>query len=1141
VNDDAKLLAYLKKVTGELAAARDEVTRLTQAAAEPVAVVSMACRFPGGVRTPEDLWELLAAGGDTVGPYPADRGWDGGLFEAAPDGSTQPPTGQGAFLHDAGDFDPEAFGISPREATAMDPQQRIILEVAWEAIERAGLPTSSLKGSATGVFVGATSFHYGGDFVNAPQDVAGRLLTGNVTSVISGRVSYTFGLTGPCLTLDTACSSALVCVHLAVQALRRGDCSAALAGGVCVMSRPGVFLEFAAQGGLAPDGRCRSFSADADGTGWGEGAGLVMLERLSDARRNGHPVLAVIRGSALNGDGASNGLSAPNGSAQRRVIEQALADARITPAGVDAVEAHGTGTRLGDPIEARALLEVYGAGRPADSPLWLGSMKSNIAHTQAASGVGGLIKVILSMAHSTLPATLHVTEPTPEAAWSRGGVRLLTEARPWPPRDTPRRAAVSAFGVSGTNAHVIVEEAPPPPPRDQAPDPAGAGAGHEAADGRPAPDAAGPWPFAVSARTPEALAAQAAELRAFVRRTDHDLAEIAAALVATRSRHEHRAVVIASDTAELDTRLAAVEAGGPDPGGDLVAVGQALDEPRPVLVFPGQGSQWRGMATELLDTSPVFAARLAECSDAVASVAGSGVIDVLRGGAEADLRRVDVVQPALWAVMVALAELWRAHGVTPSAVIGHSQGEIAAATVCGALSLADAARVCVLRSRALLAISGRGGMLSLAAGTGTVGGLIASRGGSASIAAVNGPGAVVVSGPVDDLAALSRDAEAAGIRTRFVDVDYASHSADVDELTARIESDLSGIRPRSGTVPLISTVSGDVIDTATLDARYWVTNLRRTVRLDTATRTALRRGHRLFIECSPHPVLGMALTATIEDVGVEAGVEASLRRGDGGYRRFLRSLAGAQVRGAEVSWAPVLAPPRRHVPLPTYAFQHRRFWYTPEPSTASSTTTTDGPAARTAEQTGTGQAPTRAASLRQTLSGLGAAAARAAVGDLVLAEVAAVLGYPTTAAVSARRPFKSLGVDSLTAVQLRNRLISATGLPLPVTLAFDHPHPEAVAAYVYEQLVPRPQDGARALVESLEIALGELAAAVDAEGPALSGDLRDARDDVLRRLRDLVGVCERIGADGACVTADLDTASDEEFFDLLDTELDARP
>ncbi|MGW7580994.1 type I polyketide synthase [Kitasatospora sp. NPDC054768] len=927
---DQRMRDYLNRVTIDL---RDTRQRLREAEArtgEPIAIVAMSCRFPGGVRTPEDLWELLAEGRDTIAPVPGDRGWE----TAWPSGGTVP--GRGAFLDGAADFDPEFFGISPREAVAMDPQQRLLLMASWEAVERAGIDPLTLRGSRTGVYAAAIDQGYATLGSGAAEAVQGFLMTGNSMSVMSGRVSYALGLEGPAVTVDTACSASLVALHLAARALRAGECSLALAGGVSVMALPAVFVEFSRQGAMSPDGRCKPFAAAADGTGWGEGVGMLLLERLSDARRNGRTVLAVLRGSAVNQDGASNGLTAPNGPSQQRVIRAALADAGLTAAEVDAVEAHGTGTTLGDPIEADALLATYGQDRPAGRPLWLGSLKSNIGHTQAAAGVAGVIKTVLALRHGVLPRTLHVDAPTPHADWSSGAVELLTEARDWPAVDRPRRAGVSSFGMSGTNAHVVLEQAPEP---EQADGPEAATDGPDTAAGAGAPGAVLPW--VLSGRTASALGDQAARLRARLA-TDAPAraADIGLSLATTRSAFEHRAVVIGDGRPALLDGLAALSGPGTDPStapatpADVVAGTGRVVEGRTALVFPGQGSQWAGMARDLLATSPVFRDRLAACDTALRAHVDWRLPAVLEGAPGApSLERVDVVQPVLWAVMVSLAAHWESWGVRPDAVVGHSQGEIAAAVVAGALSLEDGAKVVALRSRAIRALAGLGGMVAVSLPEDRVRAEIAPWAEKLSVAAVNGPAAVVVSGGTQALADLLAHCAAQGVRARSVPVDYASHSAQVEGIRSEVLAALAGVRPLPARIPLFSTVTGDRLDTTVMDADYWYRNLRGTVRFDAAVRSLIEQGHEVFVEVSPHPVLTMALQDTAEATGAEEPpvVVGTLRRDDGGLRRALRSAAELWVAGAAVDWSAVYAGTgARPTALPGYPFQLRRYWLEPE-------------------------------------------------------------------------------------------------------------------------------------------------------------------------------------------------------------------
>ncbi|MDX3804227.1 type I polyketide synthase, partial [Streptomyces sp. AK04-3B] len=684
-NTEDKLRDYLKRVTTDLRQTRHRLTDLETRAHEPIAIVATACHMPGGVRSPEDLWRVVADGVDTVSDLPTDRGWDiEALYDPDPERIGTSYVRQGAFLHDAAEFDAAFFEISPREATAMDPQQRLLLETTWEAFERAGIDPTTLRGSSTGVFVGASNQAYAPDGARAPEGIEGHLLTGGSAAVLSGRISYSFGFEGPAVSLDTMCSSSLVALHLAVRALRSGECSMAVAGGVTVMASMRNFIEFSRQRGLAADGRCKPFAAGADGTGWGEGVGVLLLERLSDAVASGHQVLAVVRGSAINQDGASNGLTAPNGPSQQRVIRAALADAGLSAADVDVVEAHGTGTKLGDPIEAQALQATYGQERDAGSPLLIGSLKSNVGHTQAASGVVGIIKMVESLRHGVAPKSLHGEELTPHVDWSSGTLRLLTEAVDWPDTGRPRRAGVSSFGGSGTNAHVVLEQAPVAEP-DEAAGTTDAGttdaqttdaqtADAEAVDKAEKTGVVLPW--MLSARSEAALKEQAQRLLDRVESAGLSTVDVSHALATGRAALEERAVVIGTDHAGLVDGLRALARGERPASGARGLTESPASPLDPVFVFPGQGAQWVGMAVELLDVSEVFAARFVECGVALEGLVDWSLVDVVRGVVGAPgLDRVDVVQPVLWAVMVSLAALWESFGVRPAAVVGHSQGE----------------------------------------------------------------------------------------------------------------------------------------------------------------------------------------------------------------------------------------------------------------------------------------------------------------------------------------------------------------------------------------------------------------------------------------------------------------------------------
>ncbi|MEU0281996.1 amino acid adenylation domain-containing protein [Streptomyces sp. NPDC006195] len=906
---------------GRVSAAADR-----DASDDPVAIVSMACRYPGkdgNAESAEDLWRLVAEGADVIAEFPTDRYWDvAGKYSMDPSESDRYYQRGAGLLKGADQFDAEFFGISPREAESMDPQQRLLLETAWQTFEQSGILPSEWAGERAGVFVGAMAMDYGPglDSGSAHQ---GQVLTGNATSVLSGRIAYVLGLEGPALTVDTACSSSLVALHLAVQSLRRGECDLALAGGVTVMSSLGMFKEFSRLGGLAPDGRCKAFADGADGFGLAEGVGLLLLMPLSRARREGHPVLAVIRGSAVNQDGASNGLTAPNGPSQERVIRAALADAGLTARDVDAVEAHGTGTRLGDPIEAQALLAAYGQDRPADRPLRLGSVKSNIGHAQAAAGVAGVIKMVMALRHGLLPRTLHAERPTEHIDWTSGAVSLLSEPVAWPESGTPRRAGVSSFGISGTNAHLIVEEAPPvvaaPPVA--------------ARTRRPAP-AGGPVGLALSAKTPAALAGQARRLRsALLAEAAPAPADLAYSLATTRTVFASRATVVGSGRDELLAALEALAAGERQAGAVLPSEGRSARPGRTVFVFPGQGSQWTGMARELLEGSPVFRDRIEECARALEPYTDWSLLDVLRGVTGApSLARVDVVQPALWAVMVALAEVWRSCGVRPDAVVGHSQGEIAAACVSGALSLEDAAKVVALRCRALGRLAGSGAMASVPLPAEEVLARLDRLGGAVTAAAYNGPGSVVVAGHEDAVEAVLADCRRDGVEARRVDVDYASHSAHVEPVREELLAALADVAGRPGEVAFHSSVRGGLIDSTALDGAYWYENLRSPVLFEQTVRELAASGATTFVEVSPHPVVSAGVRDTLAAAGVPGTVVGTLRRDHDAWQQFLLNAARLYADGVRVDWAELSGGTTRTA-LPTYAFQRSSYWLRPRPAT----------------------------------------------------------------------------------------------------------------------------------------------------------------------------------------------------------------
>lgn len=882
---------------------------------EPIAIVSIGCRFPGGVASADDLWQLLSEERDTVSALPGDRGWDlDALTGPDPEAPGATYVRAGSFVENVADFDPAFFGIGPREAVAMDPQQRLLLELTWEAFERAGIDPTTLHGSDTAVFFGVSPQEYGPRIYQEANGFAGYLATGTSVCVASGRVAYTLGLQGPTLSVDTGCSSSLVAVHLAVQSLRSDECDLAVAGGATVVCSPSVLVGLGRQGALCADGRSKPFAASADGFGVAEGAGALVLARLSYARSQGLPVLALVRGTAVGQDGASNVLSAPNGSAQQRVIRQALLDAGLTAVEIDVIEAHGTGTRIGDPTEMKALQATYGIAHSATRPLLVGSVKSNIGHTQWAAGVAGVIKIVQSMKHGVVPATLNLDSLTPEVDWSSETIRVADAACAWPDQEHgPRRAGVSAFGISGTNAHVILEQAP------QQPSPI-------KPIRRPSP--ATPW--ALSAKSPAALAEQADRLRRFVEdNSDMDPDDVGYSLATSRALFDHRAVVVGRDRAELMDGLLGIASSAPVPN---VVTASAAAPGRTLFVFPGQGSQWPGMAIDLLQSAPAFAHQMRLCDAAFAEFVDWSLLDVARSGTEAGLDRVDVVQPVLFAVMVSLAAEWRALGIQPDAVLGHSQGEIAAAYVAGALSLRDAAKVVTLRSQAISGIAGTGGMVSLSGPFHQVCQLIEPWSQSISIAARNGPSSTVVTGDAVALAQLMTRCERDGIPATPIPVDYASHSTQVEELRQPLREMLSGLQPHASDIAFISSVTGAGLDTSILNGDYWFANLRQPVLFEQAVRWSYEHGYRSFIESSPHPVLTVGIQESLEDCEDAHCVVGTLRRNEGDMRRFLLSAAEAHVHGKSPNWPSVFdGTGATRVELPTYAFQRKRYWMNAAP------------------------------------------------------------------------------------------------------------------------------------------------------------------------------------------------------------------
>ncbi|MET9432579.1 thioester reductase domain-containing protein [Streptomyces sp. NPDC006551] len=912
--EEKKLADYLKWVTADLRKARQRIAELESGRAEPLAIVGMACRYPGGVRSADDLWRLVTDGRDGVTEFPDDRGWDvESLYDPDPDVPGTTYTREGGFLDGATEFDAGFFGISPREALSMDPQQRVLLETAWETFEHARIDPTSLNGSDVGVFVGAVEQSYLG--LAGPEEFEGYLLTSKLGSVVSGRISYAFGFEGPSMTVDTACSSSLVAMHLAAQSLRTGESSLALVGGVTVAGSPGGFVDFSRQRGLAPDGRCKSFAAAADGTSWAEGVGLILLERLSDAVSNGHRVLAVLRSSAVNSDGASNGLTAPSGPSQERVIRTALTGARLDAADVDVVEAHGTGTRLGDPIEAQALLATYGTAHTPDRPLYLGSLKSNIGHSVAAAGVGGVIKMVQAMRHKALPRTLHVDEPTPLVDWSAGAVELLTEQRPWPETGRPRRAAVSSFGVSGTNAHVILEQAP-----------------EEEKDESSAQTPA-LLPLAFSAKSRAALSAQARNLISYMEDNPGlSPADLAYSTATTRAALAHRAVVVGPDAESLLAALRPLAEEGARTGA-AVAPGKSG---KLGFLFTGQGAQRVAMGKRLYEEFPAFA----EAFDAVCAHLDPHLEHPLREVLEDESRLTETryAQPALFALEVALFRLFEAWGISPDFLAGHSIGELSAAHVAGVLSLPDAAAVVTARGRLMQALPEGGAMVALQATEDEVAPLLRS-GGAAAIAAVNGPVSTVISGDRDAVEEISETIRGWGRRTKKLTVSHAFHSPLMDPMLEEFGRVLRGVTLNAPNIPLVSTLTGRIATEEQLRSpEYWVDQVRQPVRFLDATRTLTDQNVTVTLELGPAGVLSamVAESAPITPV-------AAVRNGQDEAHDAVAALGGLWSAGIPVDWTAFFAGTgARRVDLPTYPFQRERYWLKPD-AVSGPATTVPGP------------------------------------------------------------------------------------------------------------------------------------------------------------------------------------------------------
>ncbi|WUV85064.1 type I polyketide synthase [Streptomyces canus] len=1069
---EQKLVDYLKWVTADLHQARERVKELESGLSEPIAIVGMGCRFPGGVRSPQELWRLVADGKDAVAGFPTDRGWPvDELYHPDPEHLGTSVAKEGGFLYDANHFDARFFGISPRDAQAIDPQQRLLLETAWEAFEDAGVDPTALRGSRTGVFAGVMYSDYGARLHPAPEGFEGLVGSGSAGSVASGRVAYTLGFEGPAVTVDTACSSSLVALHLAVQALRQGDCELALAGGVTVMATPGVFIEFSRQRGQSPDGRCKSFSAAADGAGWAEGVGLLLVERLSDARRNGHEVLAVVRGSAINQDGASNGLTAPNGPAQERLIRQTLADARLRSADVDVVEGHGTGTTLGDPIEAQAILATYGQDRPADQPLRLGSIKSNIGHAQAAAGVAGVIKMVMAMRNGVLPKSLHMDEPSPHVDWEAGAVSLLAQAEPWERNGHPRRAGVSSFGISGTNAHVILEE-PPAPEEQDSPD---------AAPGPQLPERTGPFVWPLSAKTDRALREQAKRLNAWLEeRPQATAGDVAHSLAATRAAFDYRATVVGADTDVLRAGLQSLASGRSH---SAVVTGDATRPGRLAFLFTGQGAQHAGMGQELYNTYPAYA----DAYDTVLAHFDPELRDIISTNPDGRLDQTRHTQPALFAIEVALYRLLESWGIRPDYLAGHSIGELTAAHCAGVLTLHDAATLVTARAHLMQSAQTGGAMAAIQA---TEDELQPELGESVSIAAVNGPQSTVIAGDHDKVTAIADRWKHNGRKTKLLNVSHAFHSPHMDTILDEFHTVAATLTYHAPQIPVISNVTGHLAtDEELRDPAYWTRHIRAAVRFHHGITTLHDAGVTTFLELGPDATLTAMAANTL--AGSPAVLVPALRPDRPEPEGLLTAAATVHVNGHSVA----LPAHGERVALPTYAFQRRRYWLDPvagvgagvvraadgelwEAVDAGDEATLARLLSLDAEQraalsellpaladwhgargsvTAPQDAPEDGApvTLRNRLAELPADEVDGVLREAVRQYTADVLGLGDAELIDVRLDFLELGMSSFTALELSKRL-GAEGMELDPVAIYDHPTPAALAEHLRGALLTTP-------------------------------------------------------------------------------------
>lgn len=1156
-----KLREYLKRVTIDLHDTRARLRQVEDGVHEPIAIVGMSCRYPGGAHSPERLWEIVSNGTDVISDFPTDRGWDlEGLYHPDPDHQGTSYVRNGGFVHDVADFDAEFFSISPREALAMDPQQRLLLEASWELFEHAGIDPSKLRRSHTGTFIGGGNLGYGSWLAGSmPEGIETHIGTGNLASVLSGRISYGFGLEGPALTIDTGCSSSLVALHLACESLRKDECSLALAGGVAVMATPVGFQAFSRQRALAPDGRCKSYADAADGTSWSEGVGMLLVERLSDARRLGHRVWALVRGSATNQDGASNGLAAPSGRAQQRVVRAALANAGVSADSVDVVEGHGTGTTLGDPIEVQALLASYGRVRSAERPLWLGSVKSNLGHPQAAGGIAGVIKMVMAFQHELLPKTLHVDEPSKQVDWSAGNVSLLTEPLHWPAREERRRAGISSFGVSGTNVHVILEEAPVPA-QERSMEPRGRVGEHEPASTAALAPKAGDGsegdkraairlplvPWVLSAKGEPALRGQAARLLRHV--GDEDTfrpVDVGLSLAVGRAGLRDRAVVLGEDLPALSGGISALIEG--EQALSLVRGGVRAHGSGLAFLFTGQGAQRVGMGRELYNAFPVFRVALDETCGCLDTLLDRSLLEIMHGpgitgrddghpapNASDPLDRTMFTQPALFALEVALFRLVERWGVKPDFLMGHSIGELTAVHVAGALSLEDACSLVVARGRLMGALPEGGAMVALQATEHEARELIDGRADTVAIAAVNGPSSVVISGERKPVLELARGWEQSGHKVKHLNVSHAFHSAHMDGMLAELTELAGGLSFAEPQIPVVSNLDGVPLTLERIrDPRYWADQVRDTVRFADGSHWLGAQDVESFLELGPDGVLSAMVSESLtRDDAVEECVLSVpvLRSGKPEVDTLMNALARMWVNGVDVDWGALYeGTDAVRVQLPTYAFQRRSYWL--ESSMAL---------LRPVEERVTDDAE------RPSLSALAHAGSaedrRQVLLELVCAETARIRGHSPLEAMDVNSTFKELGFDSLMAVELRNRLMVLTGLRLSSTLIFNHPSGSELADYLLERMASEEaldRTSVRDELEKLESALvaarmdSDELAAVQARLGALLEQLEDARLSELEQ-------GPSAGRDESSAAQDIQDATAQEVIDFIDTQLGVR-